>query len=613
MAVKISECLGTRLLLCFRLRSIVGAWAIMLFAFEAHAEDLTPVKLQLKWQHQFQFAGYYAAIEQGYYREAGLEVELMEARPGVDPVDVVLSGEADFGVGTSELILRRAGGDPVVVLAVIYQHSPLVLLARRDGSIDSLHDLVGRKVMIEPLSAELFAYLRQEGIEASRLEIVEHSLDPKALLEERVDAMSAYSTDEPYELWEKGIPYAIFTPRSAGVDFYGDNIFTTEALLKNDPALVEAFLEASLRGWEYAVRHPEAIVDLIIEKYDSRKSREHLLFEAHHTLRLMHPELISVGYMHDGRWRHIADTYALFGMLEHDFELKGFLYSPGDDVDLRRYYGLLGILGLIASVATLWLLPLILINRRLKRAKDDAEAANLAKGRYIAFLTHEIKTPLNGIMGYLDELDGQTLSPEQREGVNTIRQTAAHLLRLVEGVLTYSRLEVGAVRIQNQPVILEQHIESVCHIFRATAKKKGLKLTWSIDERIPPIVAMDADYLREILSNLIGNAVKFTSRGEVSVRVSLADHQTGETHAEPWLLRFMVKDSGVGIEASEQAHLFEAYVQAGDEAHRRKGTGLGLAIVKQLTEVMGGTVTLDSQPGSGSCFTVILPAGRVPD
>ncbi|MBS0477890.1 MAG: ABC transporter substrate-binding protein, partial [Proteobacteria bacterium] len=149
-------------------RALLAAAALML-GVSGYAEDAsTPapehVRLQLKWQHQFQFAGYYAAVAQGYYREAGLEVELMEAEPGRDPVQTVLKGGAEYGVGTSELMLLRGTGQPVVVLAAIFQHSPLVLVALHRAGVNDLHDLHDKPMMIEPQSAELFAYFRNEGV-----------------------------------------------------------------------------------------------------------------------------------------------------------------------------------------------------------------------------------------------------------------------------------------------------------------------------------------------------------------------------------------------------------------------------------------------------------------
>lgn len=180
---------------------------------------LASVTLQLKWKHQFQFAGYYAAKEKGYYQEAGLDVRIVEAVPGVDPVQEVVAGRAQFGVGTSELILNRYHGTPVVVLGVIFQHSPLSLITLADSGLDNIHKLLNRKVMIEPSSAELFAYLYQEGFTPKALNLQHHSFELNDLLSGKIDAMSVYLTDELYQLHKQKRAYNEFTPRMGGIDF----------------------------------------------------------------------------------------------------------------------------------------------------------------------------------------------------------------------------------------------------------------------------------------------------------------------------------------------------------------------------------------------------------
>lgn len=299
---------------------------------------LDKVVLQLKWRHQFQFAGYYAAIAQGYYRDAGLEVELREAQPGHDPLDEVVEGNAQYGVGTSNVILARAEGKPVVVLAVIYQHSPFVLLISEDSGFKDIHDLADQPIMMEPDAAELLAYFQSEGVDPKKLHLLPHSFDVQDLLNKKAAAMSAYSTDEPYHMRSAGEEYLVFTPRASGIDFYGDNLFTTEQEIEKHPERVQAFLKASLKGWEYAMAHREEIIDLILRDYNRGKTREQLRFEAEETAKLVHPELIELGYINPGRWRDIARTYEEVGMLPADFSLKGFLYERALRLDLRWLY-----------------------------------------------------------------------------------------------------------------------------------------------------------------------------------------------------------------------------------------------------------------------------------
>ncbi len=319
-------------------RSILCSLAGSMLLLSMPVYALDRVTMQLKWTHAFQFAGYYAAKEQGYYREAGLDVDIREALPGVDPVREVLQGRAQFGVGTSGLLLERKAGKPVVALAVIFQHSAYVLIARQQRATQGIHDLIGKRVMLEPQSDELQAYLQREDIPLDRIVRVEHSYDTQELVRGKVDAMAAYVTNQPYYLDRAGVPYQIYTPRSAGIDFYGDNLFTTEQELKAHPQRVKAFRAASLRGWKYAMEHPDELIDLIAARYSQRHSRDYFRFEARQTMALIHPELIEVGYMNPGRWRHIADTYADIGMLPHDYPLEGFLYDPDPQRDLTGVY-----------------------------------------------------------------------------------------------------------------------------------------------------------------------------------------------------------------------------------------------------------------------------------
>ncbi len=304
---------------------------------EEPTSKLDSVTLQLKWKHQFQFAGYYAAKEKGFYKDAGLEVNIKEAAPGVDSIQEVAARRAQFGIGTSELILNRFRGDPIIVLGVIFQHSPLILITLSDSGIDNIHKLVGRKVMIEPSSAELFAYLNQEGFTQKAFELQHHSFDINDLLTGRTDAMSVYTTDEPYQLMQQHREYNKFSPRMSGIDFYGDNFFTLESEQEEHPHRVKAFREATLRGWRYAMQNPEEIVQLIYQRYSQRHSIAHLQFEAKAMHDLMQPELIDPGYMNIGRWQHIAQTYHSLGILPEHFDVEKMLYFPNSELDLQKF------------------------------------------------------------------------------------------------------------------------------------------------------------------------------------------------------------------------------------------------------------------------------------
>lgn len=593
-----------------RIPSVVhaGTWALccsLLFLAAGARSEAAPareperVRLQLKWRHQFQFAGYYAAVERGYYREAGLDVELIEARPGVDAAQVVLAGGAEFGVGTSDLILLRGKGEPVVVLAAIFQHSPLVLLARRGAEVDDLHDLHDKPVMIEPGSAELFAYFKNEGVDPALLKIEHHTFDVKDLLSGRVAAMSAYQTDEPFLLKRAGVDYLTFTPRAGGIDFYGDNLFTTEKQIRDHPERVKAFRAASLRGWDYALAHPEEIIGLILRDYAPVKDVEHLRFEAAQVAQLMHPGLIETGHMNPGRWRHMMDTYAEFGMLGRPVVPDDLLYDALEKPDLRWVYWSLGGLGVVALGLLGWLLPLLRLNGQLRQAKENAETVNAAKSRYLAFISHEIRTPLSGIMGVVELLKGEGLTQVQAELLQLIEQCAESMLKLINGLLDQAQIESGRLKIEILPLPARPFVEAICELFSAPARVKGLVLRHTVDDSVPAVILTDGLRLRQILSNLLSNAVKFTETGGVELHV-------GANGDRVW---FRVSDTGIGLTEEQSRQLFMPYIQADVTIARRYGgTGLGLAISRDLARMLGGDITIENRRGKGAVFIVEIRA-----
>jgi PAS domain S-box-containing protein len=341
---------------------------MFVFCSASPATALEKVTLQLKWLHQFQFAGYYAAEQQGYYRDAGLNVTIKPATPGKDPVLDVIDGKAQYGVGTSSLLLLRNAGKPVVALAVMFQHSPYILLTKELSASQTIHSLAGKRLMLEPQADELVAYLKNEGITLEKMQLVDHSYNLKDLMGGKVDVVSGYVTDDPDVLDRAGFPYHAYTPRAAGIDFYGDNLFTTENELKNNPDRVKAFREASLKGWQYALQHPDEIIELIISKYSPQADRAHLKYEAEQVRQLVQPNLVEIGYMHAGRWQHIADTYAGLGMMPKKIDLKKFMYDPHPDQDLTLVYRIaaLGLCIVLVFIAV----RLVKTSRNLKISEE---------------------------------------------------------------------------------------------------------------------------------------------------------------------------------------------------------------------------------------------------
>lgn len=357
-----------------QLLKIISLAAIAAFFSIPLTISAETVSLQLKWSHQFQFAGYYAAIEKGFYREEGLHVNLREGLPLTNLVDEVISGTADFGVDNTSLLIERDRGKRVVVLAAIFQHSPQALIARKDSGILSPHELNSRKIMmVKSQSTDIMAMLNNEGIAVQDVNIVPHTWNVQDLIDGKVDAMTGYTTVEPFLLHAKNIPLSIIHPISYGIDYYGDCLFTSEQQLTANPELVARFVRASLKGWEYAMSHQEEIIDLILASYNPSLSRESLRFEAAEMQKAILPEYVEIGHMNTGRWAKIAENHQKFGLISPNFALDKFIYKP-TNVSNTIYQKLLVPLFTIIGLLLVGLAAFVSFNVRLKQIVKERTA-----------------------------------------------------------------------------------------------------------------------------------------------------------------------------------------------------------------------------------------------
>jgi signal transduction histidine kinase/DNA-binding NarL/FixJ family response regulator len=242
-------------------------------------------------------------------------------------------------------------------------------------------------------------------------------------------------------------------------------------------------------------------------------------------------------------------------------------------------------------------------------AKGKAEVANRAKSTFLASMSHELRTPLNAILGYAQILKRErNLSERQIVGLNTIRQSGEHLLTLITDLLDLSKIEVGKFDLYIGVVDLPSFLLGIADIIRVKAEQKGLQFSYQASLDMPQSVSVDEQRLRQILLNLLGNAVKFTDNGQITLRVRSAPRENGQA-----LVSFDVIDSGVGMQQKELETIFQPFEQVGDLERRFGGTGLGLSISRQLVRLMDSDIQVESQPGKGSRFSfeLLLPVVEV--
>jgi len=239
----------------------------------------------------------------------------------------------------------------------------------------------------------------------------------------------------------------------------------------------------------------------------------------------------------------------------------------------------------------------------LLKAKEQAESANRTKSEFLANMSHEVRTPLNGVLGMLQVLQDTSLSAEQSECVVIARNAGESLLRILNDILDLSKVEAGRLELMRKPFSLRGLLASVCDFFTKEATRRNIGFEVLTGDEVPEDIVGDEVRLRQILFNLVGNAVKFTEQGHVSLHV--------DTSGGGASLKFEVADTGVGIGQEDQKEIFKPFIQGADLLRSKpQGTGLGLAIVRRLVDLMGGSLTLASQPGEGAVFTFIIPVTK---
>ena len=357
------------------------------------------VRLQLKWTHQFQFAGYYAAQQRGYYKEEGLDIHILQGGKDISPIEVVSSNNAEFGIYDPEILIKNPKDNPLTAVFATLQSSPYGVLSLPESGIRRPSDLVGKKILSAGDQGwSIFkAIMLKEGIAIDKTQIIPRNKDSEELIDGTADAVITYFTSQPTRLRDMGVDPSIMKPLDYGVDFYGDVVFTSRKFAEESPEVVEAFNRATRRGWEYALSHKEKLADHILTLPGVKEhgfTKQNLLDEARELEKLILPKFVEIGHMNAGRWQNMLSVYQELGLADQNLTLKGFLFNPSEKrdggwYDILVYTLMIGGLLFIIAIVLNWELrrqvmsktsALISENEERRKADERLELAIEAAG-----------------------------------------------------------------------------------------------------------------------------------------------------------------------------------------------------------------------------------------
>lgn len=569
------------------------------------AQPNTNINLQLKWWHQFQFAGYYAAITQGYYKNAGLNVTLIPGDAKHAAVDEVLSGRASFGVTGCDLLIEYAKKKPLMALGAIFQHSPYVIISAPGAHINAPSDLVGKTIMASENQGwvELKAIFLKEGIDIKNISVKNHSWNNMDLLEGRIDAMTGYRSVEPFQLQQLGMQASFILPINYGVDFYGDILFSTRPYVKQNPQLVENFRQASFRGWEYAMSHKEEICNYILTLpgvAERKVTKAALLFEAEEMEKLILPQLVEMGHMNEGRWNHILTIHQSLGLIPPNTRLDQFIYEkrPSFSDSLKN----IGVL-VVAGVGLLFLIVLaygIMVRKAVKRkTREQREAlealsnSNRELKQFSYITSHNLRGPVTNLIALTQLIDiSKVPDAETRQLIQGFTTSTRQLNETLDDLIRILIIKESTTQ-SLETVRFEEVFQHTRNTLLFIIEKTGAVIR--TDFSACTGIAYNRSYMESIFMNLLTNAMKFAHPDrtpEIDIYTEMVNGQT----------RLVFKDNGSGFDMPKVKDRLFGLHQRFHNHPDSKGVGLYL-IHSQITS-LGGTIEAHSEVGAGTMFIV---------
>ena len=568
------------------------------------------VVLQLMWQHQFQFAGYYMAKELGYYNDAGIDLEIKPYDFSTNLISAIENKEADFAMGRSSLLINAAEGKDIVALGALFQHSPLMLIVTEQSGIDTIEALKGKRIMLTDDArdtASILAMLSSKGLSQKDMQILPHSFDLEDLINGKTDAMAAYVSNEPFVMADREIGYKIFHPKDYGFDLYSDILFTSSAFIKKNPKLTQEFYAATLKGWAYAFEHIVETAELIHRRYNTQnKTLLQLIKEAESLKRLAYSDKTPLGYLDKTRLHEILKVYQVLGLATKDINLERFVYEHNHpkkllfslDYDEIFYLPLifvlllagLGSIIVFVSLERQWLHTKNHLNREIASQKEKiekqtslimAQSKLAAVGEMLSNIAHQWRQPLNIISLNTVKMEtavllGKPLKNEELVCVTEeINRQAQYLSQTIDDFRGYFNADTQSVA----PFNLKEAVQKANDLTKDLFASNFIKTVITVGDCI---IEHNESLFIQALLNIYNNAIDAIAQAKPAQRYFFVDLK----HDEKKLV-LSLKDSGGGISKEVIDKIFEPYFST---KHATKGTGLGLYITYEIvTKHLNGT------------------------
>lgn len=579
----------------FTAKYILLFW-LLLSAFESKAQLLKQqdekISIYLGWSHQFQFAGYYAALEKGFFKENGIDAELIPST-GDPSIEAIINHKYEYGVGTAGVLLASSHYQKLTVLAAILQQSPVSLIALKSNRINNLRDFNNSNIIG---STEIRAMLISGGVDINSVTFHGATGSFDDLVTNKYDGVSYFITDQAKLVGNDSLLFNIFRPIEYGINFYGECLFTSREEIESNPERAQKVKDAVIKGWQYAIENPDEIINLILLKYNVGLSREDLTKEADITIHnLILPRFYDVGDMQLSKWEQMAKLLYDFKIVSEPLILKGFVYVPPIE-ELRDLKKIIWLTSIIILIIAGFLLVLLLYNKQLKSAvkarTDSLEKSNQEMDRFVYSISHDIRSPLSSVQGLINIMK---IDPNDHEKyLGLIESSIIKLDNYTKDILDYTRNSRAKVspRIIDLNEVLNKCISQLKYADNSN------NIDFYKDATLEEPFYTDPWRLEVILNNLLSNSVKYREKSRaqsfIKVHAGLIDDK----------LQLKIEDNGIGIDKVHLKKIYGMFYRASEDS---QGSGLGLYIVSETMTLLHGSIDIQSVVGEGTTITLEIP------